>query len=246
MEHDGPAPDGVAEQLDFFLGGGPECAWDELPSTPTVRILPIVEVPSIPTVCPAGFGDEGEITVVLTAPDGTTTKRSGGELEGVTFPFLPGARAGRYHLRATAGGRSATAAFEVRLAARPRMWIDPSVAHWGESIDVYIGGFPPGRSADLHLYVCGPLQYRATQNVAVDMRGEAHLILRTKAGKGNTECFAMNSPLIFVPADPPIPGDGPLHQVFTLQPASGPDRSPRLRERPGPMLEPVASFYRHG
>ncbi|MEU4422147.1 hypothetical protein AB0F81_16090 [Actinoplanes sp. NPDC024001] len=226
MEHNGPPPDGVAEQLDFFLGGGPDCFWEEPPGKPTIQVSPVVEIPSIPTVCPAGFGDVGRISVVLTAPDGTTTRRSGGEFEGVTFPFLSGARTGRYHLRATAGGRNATASFEVRRAAKPRMWIDPGAADWGTSIDVYIGGFPPGRPADLHLYVCGPLQYRATRSVAVDARGEAHLILRTTAGQENTECFAMNSPLIFVPADPPIPGDGPLNQVFTLQPASDPAAPP--------------------
>lgn len=229
MDHGGPPPEGVAEQLDFFLGGGPECAWDELPSTPTLWVLPVVEVPGIPTVCPAGFGDEGEMTVVLTAPDGTTTKRFGSvsdvEFEGVTFPFLPGARIGRYHLRATAGGRSAIAAFEVRRAAGPRMWIDPSAARWGDSIDVYIGGFPSSRPVDLHLYVCGPLRYRATRSVTVDAKGEAHLKLRTTAGRASVECFAMNSPLIFVPADPPIPGDGPPHQVFTLQPTSDPTGS---------------------
>jgi hypothetical protein len=179
MEHDGPAPDGVAEQLDFFLVGGPECAWEEPPSMPTVRILPVVEIPSFPTVCPAGFGDEGKVKVVLTAPDGTTTTRSGSEFDGVTFPFLPGARTGRHHLRASAGGRSATATFEVRLASKPRMWIDPGAAYWGEDINVYIGGFPPSRPADLHLYVCGPLHYRATRSVAVDARGEAHLMLHT-------------------------------------------------------------------
>jgi hypothetical protein len=36
----------------------------------------------------------------------------------------------------------------------------------------------------------------------------------------------MNSPLIFVPANPPIPGDGPLNQVFTMQPARDPTAQP--------------------
>jgi hypothetical protein len=93
------------------------------------------------------------------------------------------------------------------------MWIDPRTAVWGDTVDVHIGGFPPNRPADLHLYVCGPLHYRATTTVPVDARGEGHLALHTTAGLTRSECFAMNSPLIFIPATPPVPLYGPEHSV---------------------------------
>lgn len=226
LEPDGQPPEGVAAQLDFFLGGGPECMPAESAPRPRLRVRPVVEVPSIPTVCFEGFGEFREMTAVLTGPGGATSTRSGrfDELEGVTFPFVTGARTGRYRVTATAGRRSASATFEVRRATKPRMWINPDTAEWGETIDVHIGGFPPRRPADLHLYVCGPLQYRSTTTVAVDGRGEAHLAIRTPdPGPRPTECFAMNSPLIFIPADPPIPLHGPPNSVFHLQTAWEPD-----------------------
>jgi len=197
----------------------------------TVPSEPVV-IPSVPVFCLEGFDPRRKVTVVLTAPDGTkdtltvpTHARTYYELY---HPVRPGSPAGRYRVRAIQGSTTATAHFQAVRASRPHLWIYPRNASAGATIDVYIGGFPPGRPADLQLYVCPGQTYRATLTVAIDARGEAHLALQTTAATERT-CYALNSPLVYIPPDPPDMPHSPDNQLFWLHDPHPPEQPPDCR-----------------
>ncbi|WP_433361028.1 hypothetical protein ACQPZX_27755 [Actinoplanes sp. CA-142083] len=231
LDQDGTVPDGVAAQLNFFLGGGPECPDGELEQDepPQVSTRQFTEIPSVPNFCFRGFDVARDVRIVVTTPTGSATmtlKARWQSLGGFAYPVPPGSPTGRYRVRATQGSRSADTEFQVRRASTPTMWIHRRNADLGETVDVYLGGFPPNKPADLHLYVCLPLRYRATTTVAIDRNGEGHLALHTTAAT-EPNCYAMNSPLIYTPP-PVLPDspDGPDNQVFWLhepQPATPPN-----------------------
>ena len=229
LQQDGPVPDGIPAQLHFFLGGGPTCPDIEDPVAGVgVPHLPVV-IPSVPVFCLEGFETRRGVTVVFTASDGTTDTLTvpayAHHYDGLYYRVPPGSPAGRYRVRATQGSTTATADFQVVRARKPHLWIYPATPDAGTTIDVYIGGFPPGRPADLYLYACLPLTYRATHTVAIDARGEAHLALHTSASTERT-CYAVNSPLVFIPSDPPVIPAGGEHQVFWLRDPSPPEPPP--------------------
>lgn len=217
LQPDNPVPDGVPAQLNLFLGGGQVCSEEEFPDAHVEVPAEPVVIPSVPIVCLHGFDRSHPVKVIFTAPDGTTRTVTvpaySRHYDGVYFHVPPGSPAGRYRVRAIQGPTSATGEFPVVRAVRPHVWTHPKTAYAGDTVDVYLGGFPPRRSTDLHLYACLPLAYRATQKVAIDARGEAYLTLRTTSTTERT-CYALNSPLVYVPADPPETVGGPDHQVF--------------------------------
>src|SRR4029450_7457378 len=75
LDHDGPPPAGVADQLDFFLGGGPNCA-DTDSEAPRIRVPGVLQIPSIPDVCLEGFDGSRDATVTFTTPPGATETRT--------------------------------------------------------------------------------------------------------------------------------------------------------------------------
>jgi hypothetical protein len=214
------------------MGGGPTCS--DMPS-PVARVTvpsePVV-IPSVPVFCLEGFDTRRKVTVVVTAPDGTkdtlTVPAKARHYDGLYYPVQPGSPAGRYRVRATQGSTTATAHFQAVRASRPHLWIYPRDADVGATIDVYVGGFPHGRPADLHLYVCPGQTYRATLPVAIDARGEAHLALQTTATTEPT-CYALNSPLVHIPSDPPDMPHSPDNQLFWLHDPGPPESPPDCR-----------------
>lgn len=229
LRQGGPVPDGVPAQLDLFMGGGPICP-DMPPPEPRVTTPsePVV-IPSVPHFCLEGFDTRRKVTVVVTAPDGTedtlVVPAGARHYNGLYHHVGPGSPAGRHRVRATQGSTTAAAYFQAARATEPHLWVSPRDGAAGATVDVYIGGFPPGEPADLHLYVCPAQTYRATFTVAVDERGEAHLALRTSvAAAGN--CYALNSPLVYLPPDPPAMPHSPGNQLFWLHDLRPPEQSP--------------------
>ncbi|MFF5076050.1 hypothetical protein ACFY36_03290 [Actinoplanes sp. NPDC000266] len=222
MESDALLPPGVANQVNFFLGGGGDCGeeatGEEGTGKPRIDGPSLVEIPDMPVFCLAGFRETGTITVTVTSPTARQMRNVQlQQLVGVPWLIPTGSPAGRYRIRVVQGGRAATSEFDVRRAARPRMWIAPRHVRAGETVDVHIGGFPPRRTTDLHLYVSDALTYRASTTVAVDGNGEALLTLRTSPGS-KPDAYAVNSPLIYVPPDHFEPGElgGPPGSVFWI------------------------------
>jgi hypothetical protein len=208
------------------MGGGPICSDMPPPGTRvTVPSEPVV-IPSVPVFCLEGFDTRHKVTVVVTAPDGTEDTVPAQAL--LYYPVRPGSPAGRYRVRATQGSTTATAHFQAVRASKPHLWIYPRDPARGTTIDVYIGGFPPGRPTDLHLYVCPGQTFRATLTVAIDARGEAHLGLHTTATTERT-CYALNSPLVYIPPDPPDMPHSPDNQLFWLQDPRPPEQPPNCK-----------------
>jgi hypothetical protein len=201
------------------MGGGQICSDMPSPGTRVTTPSEPVVIPSVPVFCLEGFNPRHKVTVVVTAPDGTketlTVPARARNYDGLYYPVRPGSPAGRYRVRATQGSTTATAHFQAVRASKPHLWIHPRNADAGSTIDVYVGGFPPSRPASLHLYVCPGQAYRATFTVAIDARGEAHLALRTTATTERT-CYALNSPLVYIPPDPPDMPNSPDNQLFWL------------------------------
>jgi hypothetical protein len=197
----------------------------KVPSEPVV-------IPSVPIFCLEGFDSHRTMTVVVTAPDGTEdtvpVPAYAHHYDGLFHPVPPGSVAGRYRVRAVQGSTTATAHFLAVRASTPHLWIYPRNAARGTAVDLYIGGFPPGRPADLYLYLCDPWAYRATLTVAIDARGEAHLALPTTATTKRT-CYALNSPLVYAPSEPPETLGGPDNQVFWLHDPRPPEQPPNCR-----------------
>ncbi|SNY37600.1 hypothetical protein SAMN05421748_105119 [Paractinoplanes atraurantiacus] len=93
----------------------------------------------MPVFCLDGFREPAKVTVTVTSPSAPEIRHIRlQQLAGIPWLIPAGSPAGHYRVRATQGGRSATAEFEVRRATRPRMWITPDDAEPGE-----LGG-PPG------------------------------------------------------------------------------------------------------
>ncbi|MEU4561074.1 hypothetical protein AB0F72_22055 [Actinoplanes sp. NPDC023936] len=218
LTHDGPPPDGVADQLNLFLGGGPECHEGDSTATPRVDVRPVVEIPSFPTLCVDGFDSGRDLTVTVTGPAPARTLRTGWDsLMGVRWPVPSGSPTGRYRVRVAQGSRTATATFTAVRATLPRLWLEPRNPDAGATVDIHIGGFPADRPADLHLYATQLLVYRATTTIRVDRNGEGHLALRTSRS-GPFDAYAVNSPLVYVPPPDFEPGElgGPENSVFWL------------------------------
>ncbi|WP_045744893.1 hypothetical protein [Actinoplanes rectilineatus] len=207
----------MADQVNFFLGGGPDCE-ENTTTVPAVRTAEVVEIPSFAGFCVEGFDHRRDLTVTVTGPGPSRTARTDWDtLMAVRWPILPGNPTGRHRVRITQGSRSASATFTVVRATAPRLWINPRVAYAGDTVDVYLGGFPAETSADLHLYATSSLNYRATTTVPVDHHGEAHLVLRTSRST-TPDAYAMNSPLIYIPPPDFEPGEfgGPENSVLWL------------------------------
>jgi hypothetical protein len=222
LRQDGRPPADVAAQLDVFLdGGGVECTPQEPSDRPAVFAPEYVRVPSLLVACVPEFDAGRALTYAVTDPAGTVrtvTLRPGWDpLHDVLYALPPGSPTGRYRIRVSQGSSVVSTTFHVRLATKPTIWVHPNVATAGATIGVWVGGFPPGQPADLHVYACdNPTRYRATVTVAVNGHGAAHLKLRTSARTPAT-CYIVISPMVhdtLTEALQPLP----LHADVQLMP----------------------------
>jgi len=217
------APAGVAEQLEFFNGGGGEVTdcWDVKLGDPlSVAVTSHRAITQVPAICVRGFGPTaGPVVLTVTRPDGTvlTASRSSGGEDTVRLPLPPGSPTGRYRIHAEQDGHTAATTFVAFRPARPTMWVEPRFADPGDPVSVYLGGFPAGRPADVHLYQCAGMQaaYRTTLRVPVDAAGQAQVTLTTTTFS-DTTCYIVVNPLVYDPLTQ-SPKDLPPHLSFVLR-----------------------------
>ncbi|MBG0568031.1 hypothetical protein [Actinoplanes aureus] len=203
LERDDQVPEGVAEQLDFFSGGGTDCQTVSLQPPLDVDVSSNRTVPGIPYICLLSTLDD-DLRVTLATPSGsvlTVTRPWAGGSDEIPLPLAPGSPPGRYRVSVQQGKNpeKATTEFVVEPAREPTVQIFPRVGFPGSTVQVYLGGFPAGR-ADLHLYAFeDPTErpiYKTTHTVTVDAAGTAYLILQTSTFTRPTY-YALVSDLYF-------------------------------------------------
>lgn len=201
LQRDEPPPDGVAAQMDFFLGGSQDCVPGPGPTVEQVRIREAVTIPSAPAFCVFGFRPALPVTVTITTPAGSTHTRilspdPAGSATSL-LPVPPGSPEGRYLVDARQENGHAGTAFVARRTDRPTMAVAPLRVAPGTPIEVFLGGLPPGLRTDLHLYACqftpaGTHSYRGTHTVTTDAAGDAHLVLHTSRATPDN-CYIVQS-----------------------------------------------------
>jgi hypothetical protein len=208
-----PPPDGVAAQLNFFLGGTERCGPDLGPLKEQVDVPETVIIPSAPKFCAYGFDPRFPVTMEVTSPTGMTRTRllphdANGEAA-THFPIPPGSPDGRYFVDARQGTVHAIGTFVAWQTEHPTMAMSPLRVTPGTPIDVFFGGLPPDRGSDVHLYACdftpsGTHSYVATHTVTTNAAGEAHLVLHTSPATPDN-CYALQSQDIIYPnSHPPL------------------------------------------
>ncbi|MEU4422148.1 hypothetical protein AB0F81_16095 [Actinoplanes sp. NPDC024001] len=188
LERDDEVPDGVAEQLAFFSGGGTECQAVALQPPLDVEVSSNRTIPGVPYICLLSTLDD-TVRVTLTTPSGSVLTAirpwTGDGRDAIPVPLAPGSPPGRYRISVQQGKdpEKATTEFVAGPARVPTVQIFPGIAFPGSAVHVYLGGFPPGHT-DLHLYAFEketadhPI-YRTTHSVTVDATGTAYLTLQT-------------------------------------------------------------------
>ena len=225
LQRERPPPEGVAEQLEFFVGGGPECPPDQSPGEMVVAAPEVVTIPSAPLFCLLEFRGNVPVTLEVTPPAGSTfTKALPPDWDATTepvFPFPPGSPEGRYTVDAHQGNDHARTTFVARRTDHPTMAITPLRAAAGSTIDVFVGGLPPGKTTDVHLYACpGPTDgrgshfYQATHTVTANAAGDARLALHTSRSTPAT-CYVLGSLEIIDPKSLPD-GGLPTYLQFAI------------------------------
>lgn len=225
LQRDQAPPDGVAEQLEFFVGGGPECPPNQDPDAMVVAAPEVVTIPSAPLFCLLEFRGDLPVTFEVTTPTGATfTKTLPPDWDATTepvFPFPPGSPEGRYTVDARQGNDHTRTTFAARRTDHPTMAIAPLRAAAGSTIDVFFGGLAPGKATDVHLYACaGPADgrgshfYRATHTVTANAAGEARLALHTSRSTPAT-CYILGNLEIIDPKSLPD-GGLPTYLSFAI------------------------------
>jgi hypothetical protein len=212
LKRQGQLPEGVPAQVEFFLGGGPDCQFSDGVGPPRiVGVADVEEIPDMLVLCFMNFDSALPLTVTLVPPVGATTSvvlPASSSFEGVFshwYPRLSGDPVGRYRVSGHQQALDASIEFTVRRATEPRLWLDrPFDQPPGIDVHLYIGGFPPSRSASLHLYDAGSGRYRTSFAVPVDARGEAHAVIDTKPDDP-PGCYGVSSPEVY---DPQVPAEG--------------------------------------
>ncbi|GLZ00325.1 hypothetical protein [Actinoplanes sp. NBRC 103695] len=193
-------PPGVREQVDFFLGGGPEC-WEAEPGGPSVGMQSKPIIPTQFLLCFLGFRDDRPLRVTVTPPVGRPVTRTvppqettGGGVF-LPWPILPSDRAGTYRVTASQGGRTASRSFAISRPATPRIWLDRGHEQIDHSVDLhlYFAGFPRGGTVDFTLY--REERFFSTFRVRADALGGGHAVIRT----GNDlpdACWGVTHPVL--------------------------------------------------
>lgn len=217
-----PVPEGVAEQVRFFLGGDGVCLEDVDSVDPHITgVWDGMEVPFESDVCFHDFDLGQPLMVTLAGPDGLGKEMEveferASEYE--TFHLRlapPGLVPGRWRLEARQSGAYTSTEYTVRRATEPRAWVEGQSNHRtreaGADVRYFLGGFPAGRTVRLDLYRIEGRGYLTSIPVAVDGNGEARGVLRTEPDDP-PGCYGISHPLLY-PADPA----GVSFEVFCLE-----------------------------
>ncbi|MET8152414.1 hypothetical protein ACIBSW_18615 [Actinoplanes sp. NPDC049668] len=186
-------PEGVPEQVSFFMGGGSDCFGQESGSPYIAGVAETAEIPTGIVLCFHGFDHQPDGTgfkpldVTIAAPSGAVTTMTllpTGNYYATRFPVLPGDPLGKYQVTARQEKLEAGLGFTLTRGSSPRFWLDaphnePRLL--GTDLDLYLGGFPANRPARFHLYDAQSRLYRTSFTVAVDAIGEAHAVIDTKS-----------------------------------------------------------------
>ncbi|MFG1606735.1 hypothetical protein [Actinoplanes sp. NPDC049265] len=215
LERHDPVPAGVADQISVFTGGGTSCL-GLLPEPLSVGVTDVRSVPAVPVICVHGFADT-DLTLTVTTPSGrpTTITRPGTSdgFDNIDFRLGPGSETGKYVIRADQNKETAFTELKIERPSAPTIWVNPEHAAPGETVEVLIGGFPPGQPARLHLYVCeSKIRYRTTLTTPVNAAGEARLALSTSPNTPAT-CYVVLNPAVYDPLAPTA-GSLPPHLLF--------------------------------
>ncbi|BCB78193.1 hypothetical protein Pflav_046030 [Phytohabitans flavus] len=185
LKRQDPVPDGVAEQVEFFLGGGSEdpCTGEFGP--PHITGDKSAEIPSEPILCFYGFKESQPLTVTITDParhETTVVLQSTDSYFWTEVRVLPINPLGLYSVRAEQVSNSASHEFTLRRASSPRLLLaaPPVAVATGDDVNLYLGGFPPNSPTLLHLYNATTGHYRTSFTAPVDAHGEAHIVIDTK------------------------------------------------------------------
>lgn len=202
LGRDQAPPEGVAAQLDFFVGGAQDCVPSGAGMTQEVRIKEVAVRPSAVKVCLVGWDPQLPVRVEITSPKGRThtlmaTLDRNGEAQPL-YPLTPGSPLGRYIVDASQGDVHRLARFAATPTDRPIMTVAPLRLTPGTPVDVLLGGLPPGRPTMVHLYSCNPRpaeythSYQATHTATTDADGQAHLVLYTSRNTPDN-CYVVQS-----------------------------------------------------
>jgi hypothetical protein len=210
LQRVGPVPEGVADQVDFFLGGDQICPSDGEPGPPAVGgLVRVAEIPREGYLCFENFDPFAPLDLTVTVPGGgqdamTLPPTGSTEQEFIHAYFLlPGSSLGAYRVHAEQGDLSVSAEFTVRRASRPLMLVHAEGNRPGIDVDVYLGGYPARRTATLHLYGGEQMRYRTSFTVPVDAHGEAHAVIDTRRGDP-TGCYGVSSPEVYDSSRPAL------------------------------------------
>lgn len=208
LKRQDPLPDGVPEQVEFFLGGGTkDCSPEKPPEHPQIEgAAPVIEIPTELMLCFVGFNHSNPLTVTVTPPSGsaaTTVLLPAGDYFLAKFRWLPGDPVGEYLITAEQEKLDAAVKFTLRHASSPRIWLARPPPEWpvaGTDIDLYLGGFPANRPTLLHLYDYHTARYRTSFTVPVGAIGEARVAIDTKLDDP-PGCYGIISDLAYKPGD---------------------------------------------
>ena len=217
-----PVPEGVAEQVRFFLGGDGICMEDSDRVDPHITgVWDGMERPFESDVCFHDFDLGQTLFVTLAGPDGLG-KEMEVEFERVsayeTFHLRlepPGLVPGRWRLEVRQSGAYTSTEYTVRRATEPRAWVENQMndrtREAGEDVRYFLGGFPANRTVRLDLYRIEGRGYLTSIPVAVDGNGEARGVLRTEPDDP-PGCYGISHPLLY----PKGPADVSF-EVFCLE-----------------------------
>jgi hypothetical protein len=198
QRHD-PLPDGVPEQVSFWLGGGGVCFEDE-DGPPRIRPQAGLVVPTEFLLCFPGFDHAGPLQVTITPPAGrpaTVALRAPGGGEQSFFyrsPRLPGHPLGEYRITARQAGTVVRASFRVVAPDGPRLWVEQPVnRRLGAVVHMYVAGFAPNRTIHLNVYGGEPFGYRTSVPLRVGADGGGHVGIAT-AADDPPGCYGVSHP----------------------------------------------------
>jgi len=198
LDRVGRRPDGIPDQIEIFIGGDGGCFNEDPTGRPEIVTSGVPEeLPDRAHICLLNFDQAKPLRVTLTPPVGParTTTLPALDLSqqsdfGTSFLLSPSDPTGTYRVSAEQGDKKASNEIVAVRPESPKLWLDtprPDVVA-GDDIDIYLGGFPPGRPATLHLYGSDRIgqeqPYRTSFTVPVDADGAGHVVIDTKPDDG--------------------------------------------------------------
>ena len=204
-----PVPEGVAEQVRFFLGGDGTCLGNEDITEPTIiGVWDGMERPFESDICFYDFDTSRPLLANLAGPGGLGKEiELAKERQYDTFHLLlppPGLVPGRWLIEARQGDVYVAREFTVQRATEPRAWVERQFngRTWeaGEDVHFSLGGFPAETLISMDLYKAEGPGYLTSFRVSVDGNGEVRGVIET-ASDDPPGCYGISHPLLY-PADP--------------------------------------------